>query len=169
MTIEGKGSAFREPWFWVVFAPLFLVVCVSAVLLSFAIVGADDRVYDDYYKQGRMINYRFEEEQNAIALSLRGEVSLSDGNTRLTVELAGRADPDTLTIDLSHPAKAQLDHSLVAERKAPGRYDTVLPDALEGRWYLLVSAEETDESVPWRISTEIDTQTATRFKFHAHQ
>lgn len=168
MNSSNQIPAYKEPWCWLVFSPLIAVLGVASFLLYFAYIGADDRVVDDYYKQGRMINHRFEEQRNAMALALQGHVSLSPDQQSLTVELSGRADPQRLFVELSHPSAGASDQHLVAERGSPGLYHLDLEKPLVGRWYALIGAAETEESVAWKISLEIDTQTAQRFPFYAH-
>ena len=47
---------YRKFWFWFVFTPLIVVVCVSLTMVTVAFRHADDVVIDNYYKEGRMIN-----------------------------------------------------------------------------------------------------------------
>lgn len=164
-----KKPAYKEPWFWGVFSPLIIVALVCSVLVTFAVIGADDRVYDDYYKQGRMINNQFDAEKNALALAVQGQIFFNDEFSAVDLTLRGRADPDRLILQFSHPSEAQLDHQLVAERIQPGRYRSPLSGEMEGRWYLIVRAEESESEVPWRVSTEINLAQSLRAEFSAHR
>lgn len=163
-----KVPAYKEPWFWAVFAPLIIVAVVSTVFVGAAFVGADDRVVDDYYKQGRMINNQFDAEHNALAMAISGRVVMDVSERRISVELNGRSNPLQLRLSFSHPSSAQLDRVITVERVSPGQYRSELEQALTGRWYLIVSADETELVSRWRVSTELDFSISDSVKFSAH-
>lgn len=167
--ISEKNPAWREPWFWAVFSPLILVAMVCSVLVTFAVRGADDRVYDDYYKQGRMINNQFEAENAAIAYKVKGNIEFKFDHQLVSVNLEGRSNPDDIKVQLSHPVNAESDFTLTLHRLSPGRYQGELPSALNGRWYLILRSVESDTELAWRISTEINFDAASATAFQAHR
>ena len=159
-----KNPAYKEVWFWVVLSPLILVVLVCAVLLRFAIIGADDRVSDNYYKEGRMINNRFEAEQNAARLNLQGSVVFDEARSEVHASLTGDSLPETVQLTISHPATAALDKTLMLVR-AGSIYKAPLKIHFSGHQYVLL--ENVDSQNPWRLSTEINFNTSHSVKLNA--
>ncbi len=164
-----KTPAYREPWFWVVFSPLVVVAVVCTGLVTLAFTGADDRVYDDYYKQGRMINNQFQNEHNALSLAVRGVLGIARDGQSISVTLAGKANPPELLLNLSHPADAALDESILLTSHGGGHYLGFARRPLTGRWYAIISAEASDKDLPWRVSTEWNLSTDHSISFNAHQ
>ncbi len=147
-------SAYREPWFWAVFAPLIIIALVCSVLLSFAVVGADNRISDDYYKQGRMINNRFTAELHAEQLQIKGQLQLDRVTREVELALEGQQLPKAVTLRFSHPASAELDRALVLRQASPNRYFTQVESLPKGRYYLLL--EGVSDEGAWRVNTEMD-------------
>jgi len=58
---------YREFWAWFVFAPLIIVVLVSAVTVTLAFTGADVVVKGDYEKDGRMLKEDFSDTSQALS------------------------------------------------------------------------------------------------------
>ena len=100
---------YREFWVWFILAPLILVVIVSSITITIAVRYADDRVVDKYYKEGRMINMRHDEDQLARQLGISAELHFDRSVDELTLRLSGPAEvyPDRLTLELGHPARAE--------------------------------------------------------------
>lgn len=163
-TQHNTKPAYKEPWFWAVFSPLILVVIVCSFLVSFAFIGADDRVYDDYYKQGRMINNRFEAEGLAVAMGLKAELLFDQQSMELIVKTNLEEPPQTLSIQILHPSDAEKDTVLDLQHFARGQYRTDLAAPMSGRWYLILSSIG---DAPWKLSSEIDFATANSVEIDA--
>lgn len=163
--MSAQNPAYKETWFWVVFSPLILVVFVCAALLKFAIVGGDDVVSDEYYKEGRMINNRFDSEYSAAQLDISGTVILDKNAQQLRLEVFGEQLPEKIIITLSHPAKQALDRNYSLQRVGPHQYVTQLSDIPSGRYYLLLEADTASTHRHWRLSSEMDFSSSTEADF----
>lgn len=150
-----------------VLGPLLVVMVVSLVMAGVAFRVADDRVMDDYYKEGRMINKRFAEEQNALDLGVKGTLRFDFATAEVLAELDAAVMPAELVLTFSHPSAAAQDLILILRRTGDRRYRADLPQLFEGRWYLIVSAVA-DTDVTWRVTTEVDFEKNHTAHFAAH-
>ncbi len=147
---------YRQFWFWLVMSPLIVVVPASFTLLTLAILHSDDRVIDNYYKHGRMINASLEQDERARLWQMSAQLQLEAG--RVQIELTTSTPyPPALSLWLDHPFEADRDQFLTLERQADGRYLGELPVST-GDWYLtLTPATGRDErtQMPWRLRGEL--------------
>jgi len=162
-----KTPAYKEPWFWAVMGPLLVVMVVTLSMVAVSVWVADDRVEDSYYKEGRMINKRFAEEEVALALGVQGTLEFDFTTAEVFAELEAKKHPAELALTFSHPSEANQDVSVVMQRVGERRYRADLPAISQGRWYLIISnnAEAADA---WRVSTEVDLQRSHTAHFSAH-
>jgi len=167
MNPSRKIPAYKEPWFWAVMGPLLVVIVVSVSMAVVAVRVADDRVEDDYYKEGRMINKRFAEEEAAIAMAVQGDLEFDFTTHEVFANLQSRKQPAELVLSFSHPSDSQQDLSLVLKRVGEGRYRADLPNLSEVRWYVIIgnNGEGKDS---WRVSTEVDFKRSHTAHFSAH-
>lgn len=159
---------YREFWAWFVLAPLIVVVIVSSYTVSLAVSNADDRVIDNYYKEGRMINMRIDEDLAAARSNLRAQIvfDLEIDELAIALESDSKTFPPAIILELSHPSDQDLDHSVVLQHIAQGRYQAELSRDLTYRWYLrllpasesTVQADSTTQAAEplWRLRGEID-------------
>lgn len=147
---------YRQFWFWLVMSPLIVVVPMSFTLLTLAILYSDDRVIDNYYKHGRMINASLEQDERARLWQVSARLQVEGG--RLTVELSTRTQyPPALSLWLDHPFEADRDQFLRLERRGDGRYQGELPVS-EGGWYLALTpglGRDRRTEAPWRLRGEL--------------
>lgn len=180
---------YRQPWFWFVMAPLILVVFVCIGLLTAAYKGADDVVKDNYYKEGRMINQRIEEDQAAVALGLSGELTVDHEVGEVLLRLAATpmtALPEAVQLSFDHPIEADHDQTLILHKVVEGYYRAELASRLSHRWYIRLSphgaasndaahAEAVDAGAvdngvaAWRIVGEIDLSSGNQLMFGGHE
>ncbi len=175
-TLNESRPWYREFWAWFILSPLIVVVIVSSITVTIAVRHADDRVLDNYYKEGRMINMRLDEDLLALELAVQAELEFDLEVNELVLRL-NKTDgnlPERLLLELSHPAEAVLDHELVLRRTANNQYNSELfkestqnssqPGSLKNRWYLRLKpiygdssqlSEENPKSI-WRLRGEID-------------
>lgn len=172
---------YRQFWAWFILAPLITVVIVSSITVTLAVKNADDRVVDNYYKEGRAINMRLDQDLLAISLDINAQLRFDTISDDLVLILNSQADtlPEYLLLELSHPAYSERDHKLLLTRTAANQYNTELSDeVLNSRWYLRLLpieslegadkaniVEQTKSSVSqtldntkqvWRLRGEID-------------
>ena len=147
---------YREPWLWFVLTPLIVVVAVSSVTVTLAVLFADDTVIDNYYKEGRMINQSLEQDARAKLWGVSAELNFSAAKTQVTLTTSTPM-PEALSLWLDHPFEADRDQYVVLESNTNGQYSATftLP---QGDWYLTLTPRETrgDRSAaPWRLRREI--------------
>lgn len=156
---------YREFWAWFILAPLIVVFIVSSITITLAVRGADDRVVDHYYKEGRMINMRLDEDISAHHLSAKAalQFNLPAKTIHLFLSIDSKL-PATLRLELSHPAEAALDSEIGLTRVAGStEYRGVLPEPmLNSRWYLKLlpiyddKPRHDDKPRSWRLRGEIN-------------
>ncbi|ODS24224.1 hypothetical protein AB835_04940 [Candidatus Endobugula sertula] len=148
-TDEFPDSWYCQFWAWFVLIPLVVVVIVSFYTISLAVIGADDRVVDNYYKEGRLINVRLDEDIKAAALNMVADIHFDQSLAELVIQLHNNTQtfPDELILELSHVAEQALDHRIVLRHIAKGRYQAELDKILEHRWYLRLKSVTSNEEV----------------------
>ncbi|MFD1214994.1 FixH family protein [Microbulbifer celer] len=151
---------YREIWFWILMAPLIMVVIMSTIMVSIAVRYADDTVSDTYYKDSRLYHFMAHQDQRAAELGMAGMVQYDPVEKSISVNLKGDLIyPEQLLLTLSHPVEADLDTHVVVDLLAPGRYRGQLNETLQNRWYLQLSPEldpKQHEKAEWRLKGEIN-------------
>ena len=150
MNVSEKRPAYKEPWFWMVFGPLVFVIIAGVGMVFVAFIGADDRVSDNYYKEGRMINNRFDAEHRAQALNITAQAQLT--TSEIVLNLDGKQLPAQVQLEFSHPAEASKDKKAMLTRVGEHEYRGATPGKFTGRWYVILSAGQGESE--WRITAE---------------
>ena len=157
MTELIEKKTWLQPWFWLVMAPLMLSISTSLAFVYIAVSGADQRVVDDYYTEGKAINHRFEADKLALSLGVGAGVQVDTISGEVIVELTGLDYfPDSLSLYFSHPVKSTEDITLQLKKINTSRYRADLTKALKGRWYLQLSPTQTAPEKKWRLVGELD-------------
>lgn len=153
---ETEKPWYRQFWFWFVMAPLIVVVPASFGLLATAIIHSDDRVIDNYYKHGRMINQSLEQDARARLWGVSARLQLKEGEVALQLETT-TTYPTELSLWLDHPFEEKLDHFIQLERGEDGIYRGELP-VQAGSWYATLAPEVAQHEraeAPWRLRGEL--------------
>lgn len=99
-TDESLKPWYRQFWFWFVFSPLIYIMIMCSVTVTIALKGADDVIIDNYYKEGRMINQTLEQDKQAAALGLGGELRFDRTTGEISLVIANPpADPALMPED----------------------------------------------------------------------
>lgn len=152
---------YREPYAWVVAAPLILVLIACCFTVTIAVKSADDRVSDDYYKDGRMLSQEFTSDDYARSIGVHADLTLSQTDNSITA-VVGADQPSTLeqVIELkfliSHPAEQAKDIELTLTPSGPDTFSAALPRSLSGRWYLRLQGLGIEARELWRLHGEIN-------------
>lgn len=151
---------YREPWLWFVLTPLIVVVAVSSVTVTLAVMYADDTVIDNYYKEGRMINQSLEQDTRAQQWGLSADMSWQADGHELTVALHSDMIPmpASLSLWLDHPFDEKQDAFLVLERRGDNQFYGSLA-AFDNLWYVTLAPEQNRaerRAAPWRLRTEVN-------------
>lgn len=155
-----NGPWYKQFWAWFILTPLLVVVVVSLSFVTVSVFKADDVVVDNYYKEGRLINQRFEQDAQAQSLKLSGSLQfdLELGEVLLSVQ-GETTFPEVMTLMINHPTSAESDARVSLHRIAAGRYRGDLESRPYNRRYLrlLPVANPTEQNdAPWRLKGEID-------------
>ncbi len=146
---EGDNKPwYRQFWAWFILSPLIVVFIVSSITITLAVKYGQDRVLDNYYKEGRLINMRLEQDLLAITLGINAQLNFDTAGDDLVLSLTTNTPilPDYLSLELSHPAHAERDHKLLLTRTAANQYNAELSaEELASRWYLRLSPVESPE------------------------
>jgi hypothetical protein len=150
---------YRQFWFWFVFTPLIVVVCVSSVMVTIAFRHADDVVIDNYYKQGRMINQTMEQDRKALELNLTAHLRFDRTTGEVFVQMPAQENlPQQLLLLLDHPFEADLDQQIILQQISVGSYRGELQSNPQHNWYLSL-LPELDKSkrkeADWLLSGEM--------------
>lgn len=163
---------YREFWAWFILSPLIVVVFVSSYTVSLAVSNADDRVIDDYYKEGRMINMRLDEDMAAANMELTADIAIDHELSDIVVTLKNTQNefPESLTLEFSHPLDKTFDYDVTLSHIAKGQYQAELQQTLEYRWYLrlrpviTMAASTTATASEASVSQNVDPHSVTLWR-----
>jgi len=151
---------YRQPWFWFVMSPLMVVICVSLSFVAVSVFHADDRVVDNYYKQGRAINQSFAQDARAHELGLEAQLRFDRQTGEVLVQFQGQGQlPEQLHLRIGHPVNAEADESVALTQLRSGYYRGDFASSLKHRRYLTLMPAESAEQIlkaDWLLRGEID-------------
>ncbi|MFT7387989.1 MAG: hypothetical protein ACI8VC_001233 [Candidatus Endobugula sp.] len=160
---------YRESWAWFILTPLIVIVIVCSIYGTVAFRYADDRVVDNYYKEGRLINVRLDEDLLAGALTLSAELVFDHSINELAITLKNNTQvyPEAIYLEMSHASDQAQDHKLALKHVAQGHYQVELDRELQYRWYLRLRSDSKPPPIDtvdalnpadnvWRLRGEID-------------
>ena len=133
---------------------------VIAGIYFIIIAGSDanDVVADNYYKDGLAINQSFAQDNQAKALQISAYVSTNEAQ-QLVAQVFNTKVP-FVEFRLSHHRDRDLDISgamvLTQSQQTGGIYRFNLPKMLKGRWFVSLTAAESEGQTPWRLQTKLD-------------
>lgn len=167
LTGKDNGPWYKQFWCWFILAPLLIIMIIWIPFLTVIVKGADDTVLDNYYKEGRAINERVDQDRHARELGLQGELKLADGKAAMALS-STRDDyqlPRVLYLYLDHPFEADYDQQLVLLEVAPGQYEAELKGELQNSWYVRLTSAEAErkpmgqnvnDQGNWRLMAQLD-------------
>ena len=99
-----SGPAYKQPWFWLIMAPLMTTIVVGTSMLVYSIFAYDGRTIDQYTKDGFNVTQSFKREQKAQSLQIKGNATIN--NDVLTLDLTGVLEnkPTALSLTIYSPA-----------------------------------------------------------------
>lgn len=172
VTGKDDGPWYKQFWCWFILAPLLIIMIIWIPFLTVIVKGADDTVQDNYYKEGRAINERVDQDRHARELGLHGQLTLEHGKAVLALSSTqeGYQLPRVLYLYLDHPFEEDYDQQSVLLEVAPGQYQGELKEELQNSWYVRITSTEAErkglgKSVSdirnWRLIERMDTNRST--------
>jgi len=157
-TTQQQDRWYTNPWVWFVLFVPFTAVLFGAVMIISANYQPDDLVVDDYYKEGKGINRRIQQDVRAVQIGATASV-LAMTPQGVLFEIVGGGDH--LTLDMFHVTSKEKDLQIKLVRQSETQYTAsspVLADRLNstGIWYLEIRDEETGWRLRQRISTPVE-------------
>jgi hypothetical protein len=128
---------YQQGWPWLLIALPASAVVGGILTIIIAVNSPNALVVDDYYKAGLAINQQKHRSKQASDMQLTG--LLRSDNNRISVTLAAQqpVNEDTLTLQIIHATRSDLDRTLTLQHAADGSYTSAQEDALlAGNWYL---------------------------------
>jgi len=104
-----SGPAYKQPWFWLIMAPLITTIIVGTSMLVYSIIAYDGRTVDQYKKDGFNVTQSFEREQKAQSLNLKATAVLNANQLEINVESNLNALPAMLQLIIFSPASKSQD------------------------------------------------------------
>jgi len=156
---------YKQFWPWFIFTLPATAVVAGTATYFIAAHDPDGLVYDDYYKQGLMINRVMDKERQAHTLGLGLELREDGKQLQLHLFSHGLELPhQSLTVVLSHPTRASRDqHIPVGYDAASGAYLLPLQSA-QGDWDLVVEPAQGQWRMVRRIRLPL--QQTYRYTYH---
>ena len=145
---------YKQFWPWFLLGILGLSIAVSTTFLVVSITSFDGLVEDNYYKVGKAINERLEQDDRAEELNMVAELRIDDLTGGVVVVLDGEARPERLLLELIFPTQGDRDQRVILEHVRDGHYAGQLPRALQYRWYVHLAPDTSDPE--WRLRGEIE-------------
>ena len=131
---------YRQFWPWLIICLPAAVVVAGILTVRLALHSADDMVVDSYYKDGKAINQRLEQDVRAAELNLVAELSFNFDSGQLNVTLSGDQQPESLRLQLMHPMEADNDQEISLQLRGQGSYRGELNERLQHRYLLRLIA-----------------------------
>jgi hypothetical protein len=151
---EDSEPWYRQFWPWFLIALPGSVVIAGLATLYIANRYADDLVVQDYYKDGLAINAQLEKRARAEALGVQATLLLTREQVQVRLDSAGAAEPEVLTLRLSHPLEADRDFRLDLARVAPTLYVASLPAPAGRNWHWRLEPQDGGWRVDGSLSAE---------------
>lgn len=159
------------PWFLFGLPAVSVVVGFSLVFISeFGFLqfgGADSRVTDEYYKDGKTIELLVGKFEKAQSLGLSAHATVCEGAVSVRLSATeGEYLPVVLHLDIIHPTQGRFDQQVLLQKGQDGLYSGEFKPLHPSRWKFQLE----DESRAWRMTGDayIPTETEVSIKpFHS--
>lgn len=148
--LKQVNPAYKQPWFWFVMTPLFMVFIMGFTMLYLSITTNDGVVADNFYKDGLAIKTRNQQDATAEALKLAAALTISGQQIQLELSGSLALKPDQLTLQFIYPTKSSNDQVVTLVASDEG-YVGAMPEPVTGRFQVMLSPIVEDEQRMWRL------------------
>jgi hypothetical protein len=125
---------YRQFWPWFLIALPLASMVLSINMLRLALSSEDSLVKDDYYKQGKAINFSLEKVKKATALGLQTQLIVEPKAVQLSFTQGAPVSGAALALNFYHVTQKHKDQLLILTRDASGVYRAPLEQPLIGKW-----------------------------------
>lgn len=153
---------YKQFWPWFLIAIPSVSIVLGVVIVYLATTTENSMVSDDYYKEGKAINFSLKKKHKAKQLNLIAGLQIENGNVLVNFKQALPPDPTAIKLDFFHATLEDKDFYIMLTRDANGDYRGALPtesqdvQTLAGKWRITLTPF--DES--WKIRRQISFPTA---------
>lgn len=147
-SVQVSKPWYREPWPWLLMAPVAVVVVAGIATTVLAVRTSDGVVADDYYKQGLGINKVIARDAYAQAAGISARIVFNDERSGVRVLFASSERlPAALTLTLIHPTRRGEDQVVELRHVGPALYEGRLTPPRGASWRVALE----DGSRTWRL------------------
>ena len=142
---------YQQGWPWLLIALPASAVVGGILTIIIAVESPNALVVDDYYKQGLAINQEKHRLAQARSMQLKALVRNDGGRLSVTLESLQPVSEPTLTLNIIHATRSELDQTLRLQRNSDGSYQAAVEHLRTGTWYLRLE----DPQQTWEIHSRI--------------
>jgi hypothetical protein len=146
-----------QPWYTQFWPWLLISLPASAVFGGFAtlylaIQSPNALVVDDYYKAGLAINQVKHKQALAQQLQIEGLLRSDGKNVQLTLSGNLPISDNTMTLNVIHSTRAELDQKLILKRQTGNNFSAPVSELMPGIWYLRLEPEDQSWEIRDRLT-----------------
>lgn len=148
---------YKQFWPWFLISILVFAVVIGLGLAFVSQINPDSMVRDNYYKEGRAINMRMDQDQQARKLGLAASFSIDELTGDISLQLDGTLEPlpSVLNLELISPTHAERDRKIELRHISGNYYTGQLDSSILGRHYIDLSDPAQTGDTSWRLTGEI--------------
>jgi hypothetical protein len=146
---ETVGPWYKQFWLWFIISPLLVVFALGFTMLYMAITTNDGVVVDNFYKDGKGIYVRNDEDALARERGLSAELRWLDDKLLVTLTGSLAPLPEVLNLLFIFPTAQAGDVSVLLQHQGLGQYQGRLPSPVIGNRQLQI--QPVGGSINWRL------------------
>lgn len=150
--LEQSQPWYKHFWVWYIIFMKLAVITAIAVTVSLIVRNPTSMVVDDYYNEGRAINFKIDRLEKAAELNIKIQVAPIDDHMLSVRFTSGEPEERTaLRVIFYHPTLDEQDFEVLVPHASGGEYRAELPKDLKGHWRVDVEPFTRE----WRVSRNL--------------
>ncbi len=145
---------YRQGWPWLLISLPASAVVGGIITIVLAVNSPNALVVDDYYKEGLAINQQKQRQANAARIALQGLLRHDGSQLTLSLSSAEPVTEDSLSLNIIHSTRSELDRQLTLQRTGDGRYAGETARLTPGTWYLHLEPADREWELRARITSD---------------